>query len=84
MTPSQKKEIEERFQDVCVGANGEMIRFVPMVKSFLFSTLDQALAAQKEEIRKDIEKLRENADKEIEPDVYHQALSDLLNSEVLK
>ena len=63
MTPSQKKEIEERFDEKfevqeytfdddtrsenrCDNDNADEI------KSFLFSTLDQALAEQREEINR--------------------------------
>ena len=51
MSPSQKKEIEEKFDkkfpwDLAIAK--------PTAKSFLFSVLDQALAEQREELKKEL------------------------------
>ena len=62
MTPSQKKEIEKRFDEkFCVSRHPKVIgsffiynEDAEKIKEFWFSTLDQAFAEQKEEIKKSI------------------------------
>ena len=105
MTPSQKKEIEKRFYekfrrvylyDHSSKAIGTYTSCEEEIKSFLFSTLDQALAEQREELNDNhLEAMRglyswmkqelDLIDKSIEPMKKHlEWFFDLKNGEEIK